>query len=108
MQQTEPNEDRNLAAAEQLVSPRAGEMELPLTDAAAGVVLEARRAIRDVLHGRDRRRLVAIVGPCSIHDPAAARDYAARPERVADATRSARGRHAHLLRSRARRWAGRG
>jgi 3-deoxy-7-phosphoheptulonate synthase len=60
---------------------------LPLTDTAAAVVLEARRAVRDVLHGRDRRRLVAIVGPCSIHDPQAALDYAARLTRVADATR---------------------
>jgi 3-deoxy-7-phosphoheptulonate synthase len=87
MQQTEQIEDRNLAAAEALVSPRAVKASAPLTDAAAGVVLGARRAIRDILHGRDRRRLVAIVGPCSIHDVDAARDYATRLKPVADATR---------------------
>jgi 3-deoxy-7-phosphoheptulonate synthase len=50
-------------------------------------VLATRRAIRDVLHGRDRRRLLVIVGPCSIHDPDAALDYAARLVRVAERTR---------------------
>ncbi len=87
MEHTEQIEDRNLLAAEPLISPRAVKTRLPLSDAAAAVVLEARHAIRDVLHGRDRRRLVAIVGPCSIHDPHAARDYAERLTRVADATR---------------------
>jgi 3-deoxy-7-phosphoheptulonate synthase len=87
MNDTEQIEDRNLAAVEPLVSPRAVKACRPLTATAAAVVLEARRAIRDVLHGRDRRRLVVIVGPCSIHDPEAAVDYAARLKRVADATR---------------------
>jgi len=87
MDHNEAIEDRHLTAVEPLVSPRAVKTRLPLTAAAASVVLEARHAIRDVLHGRDRRRLVAIVGPCSIHDPRAAFDYAARLKRVADATR---------------------
>jgi 3-deoxy-7-phosphoheptulonate synthase len=87
MDDSEQIEDRNLSAAEPLVSPRAVKGRLPLTEAAAAVVVHTRRAIRDVLHGRDRRRLVAIVGPCSIHDLTAARDYAVRLQRVADATR---------------------
>ena len=87
MEPTEQIEDRNLLAAEPLVSPRAVKTRLPPSDAAAAVVREARRAIRGVLHGRDRRRLVAIVGPCSLHDPRAARDYAERLKRVVDATR---------------------
>lgn len=87
MDHTDQIEDRNLASVAPLVSPRAVKELLPLSAAAAATVLEARRAIRDVLHGRDRRRLVVIVGPCSIHDLAAARDYAARLKRVADATR---------------------
>lgn len=45
--------------------------------AAAATVFEARQAIHRVLHGMSDR-LVVVVGPCSIHDPAAARDYAAR------------------------------
>src|SRR5215470_4336013 len=86
MHDEEQIEDRNLLATEALVSPLAVKQRRPLTDVARRVVLGARRAIRDVLHGRDSRRLVAIVGPCSIHDPQAAREYAERLKRVADAT----------------------
>ena len=53
------------------------EEELPMTDAASATVFEARKAIGDVLAGRDRR-LIVVVGPCSIHDPKAAREYAGR------------------------------
>jgi 3-deoxy-7-phosphoheptulonate synthase len=44
---------------------------------AAKTVFEARSAVHRILHGQDDRLLV-IVGPCSVHDPQAARDYAAR------------------------------
>jgi 3-deoxy-7-phosphoheptulonate synthase len=87
MEHIEPIEDRNLTAVELLVSPRAVKARAPLTAAAAAVVLATRRAIRDILHGRDPRRLLVIVGPCSIHDPEAALDYAARLARVAERTR---------------------
>jgi 3-deoxy-7-phosphoheptulonate synthase len=49
-------------------------------------VLAARDAVREALHGRDAR-LVAIVGPCSLHDPAAALDYARQLRPVADSVR---------------------
>jgi 3-deoxy-7-phosphoheptulonate synthase len=49
--------------------------EIPLTERAAEVVTRARAEVEAVIHGRDRRLLV-IVGPCSIHDPVAAADYA--------------------------------
>jgi 3-deoxy-7-phosphoheptulonate synthase len=51
--------------------------ELPLSERAASVVFEARQELQAVLHGEDPRPLV-IVGPCSIHDPKAAIDYAGR------------------------------
>mgnify|MGYP000724314426 FL=1 len=51
--------------------------ELPLTNEMSDLVLKSRQEIRDVLHGRDDR-LLAIVGPCSIHDPKAAHEYAER------------------------------
>ncbi|MCL4738085.1 MAG: 3-deoxy-7-phosphoheptulonate synthase [Burkholderiaceae bacterium] len=41
------------------------------------LVGETRKSVRDILHGKDDRLLV-VVGPCSIHDPAAAMDYARR------------------------------
>lgn len=42
------------------------------------LVSNTRRAIRNIMHGRNDDRLLVIVGPCSIHDPAAALDYARR------------------------------
>ena len=52
-------------------------------DEAAALVVETRDAIRRILHGRDRERLLIIVGPCSIHDTKAAIDYAERLEPLA-------------------------
>jgi 3-deoxy-7-phosphoheptulonate synthase len=60
-----------------LRSPDDVTLELPLSDRAADVVFRARQEIQALLEGRDPRKLV-IVGPCSIHDPKAALDYAAR------------------------------
>lgn len=72
--------------AQPLVAPRELIAALPPTPPAAATVTRARAAIRDVLHGRDRRRLLVVVGPCSIHDPDAALEYAQRLARVAAAT----------------------
>ncbi|MDE1161296.1 MAG: 3-deoxy-7-phosphoheptulonate synthase [Acidobacteriaceae bacterium] len=52
------------------------EEEMPVTEAASNTVFEARRQITEILNGTDDR-LVVVVGPCSIHDTAAAREYAA-------------------------------
>jgi len=51
------------------------EEELPTTDQASSTVFDARTQIGEILAGKDRRLLV-VVGPCSIHDPKAAREYA--------------------------------
>ena len=64
-----------------LLSPLDLKARLPLTPAAAQTVTAARAAIRGVLRGDDRRLLV-VIGPCSIHDPAAALDYAQRLARL--------------------------
>jgi 3-deoxy-7-phosphoheptulonate synthase len=56
--------------------------ELPLGTRRSDLVTQSRREIRDVLTGEDDRLLV-IVGPCSIHDPVAALDYAGRLAAVA-------------------------
>src|SRR5262245_60415708 len=79
-------EDRNLVDALPLVSPRLVKSRLPLTPEAAALVRSTRKAICDVLRGRDQR-LVVLVGPCSIHDADAAIEYARRLKTVADATR---------------------
>jgi 3-deoxy-7-phosphoheptulonate synthase len=65
----------HVVAAMPIPSPLAIKHELPITPRAAETVANARDAIRAILHGDDNRLLV-VVGPCSIHDPRAAVDYA--------------------------------
>lgn len=50
---------------------------LPANERASATVAGARRVMHDILHGQDDR-LIVVIGPCSIHDPAAAIDYAWR------------------------------
>ncbi|HTL67684.1 MAG TPA: 3-deoxy-7-phosphoheptulonate synthase [Lacunisphaera sp.] len=79
----QPTADLRIRTARPLLSPAILEEDLPLTESGAALVDDSRRAIGEILHGRDSR-LLAIVGPCSIHDPAAAREYAGRLKPVAD------------------------
>lgn len=79
----EPLEDRNVTAVTPLVSPRQVKTTLPVPPEAATRVRASRAAIRDILHGRDASRFVVVVGPCSIHDPEAAVEYASRLARTA-------------------------
>jgi 3-deoxy-7-phosphoheptulonate synthase len=69
--------DTRIVAYEPLLSPAALLDELPLGDAEAETVERTRAEVRAVLDGGDDRLLV-ITGPCSVHDPKAALDYAAR------------------------------
>src|SRR5260370_34722384 len=62
---------------EPLPTPDGLKGELPIAEAAAALVYRTRNEIRAILSGQDTRALV-IVGPCSIHDPAAALDYGER------------------------------
>lgn len=79
----QPTADLRIRTARPLLSPAILEEDLPLPEAGAALVDDSRRAISGIIHGRDPR-LLAIVGPCSIHDPAAARDYAGRLKAAAD------------------------
>ena len=69
--------DVRIRSTRPLISPAILEDELPLTESAATRVHEARRAVARVVTGQDDR-LLAIVGPCSVHDPVAALEYARR------------------------------
>ncbi len=84
-------DNRNIIEIGPLVSPREMKNRVPISVSAETVVRQTRQELRDILHGRDRHRLLVIVGPCSIHDPQAAYDFAESLKRVADATRD------HLL-----------
>jgi 3-deoxy-7-phosphoheptulonate synthase len=82
-----PVDDCRIREMSPLLSPRALRTQLPLPDAGRSFVESQRRAVRAVLRETDPKRLVAIVGPCSIHDPKAALEYADRLSRVAEVTR---------------------
>jgi 3-deoxy-7-phosphoheptulonate synthase len=71
--------------------PAPGELAArhPAPEPVRAGISRARRAVRDILHGADARRLLVVAGPCSVHDPEAALDYAVRLRGVADRTRDA-------------------
>lgn len=71
-----------VAALKKLVAPAQLCKELPLGDALTKKVLADRTTVRDIIHRKDNRLLV-VIGPCSIHDPKAALDYARRLAKVA-------------------------
>jgi 3-deoxy-7-phosphoheptulonate synthase len=74
--------DLRIRATKPLIAPAVLAEELPLTEAASERVVQARRVTRSILRGGDDRLLV-VVGPCSVHDPAAALEYAERLAPVA-------------------------
>lgn len=74
-------DDINVVAQERLPTPAEVKAKLPLTEAARQTVLRGRRTVEAILDGRDPRLLV-VVGPCSIHDLKAAREYAQRLKRL--------------------------
>jgi len=69
--------DLNIAAATPLIAPISLKRETPLSAEHTEEILESRRTVRRIIRGEDNR-LLAIVGPCSIHDREAALEYAAR------------------------------
>ncbi len=69
--------DLRIRSLEPLISPAELKGRYPLTEAAVDTVLEAREAIKRIISRQDGR-LLAVVGPCSIHDPRAALEYASQ------------------------------
>ncbi len=70
-------DDLRIMGIKEVIAPAALHDELTITDKASRCVFTARTAVQKILHGKDDR-LLAIVGPCSIHDPIAAHEYAER------------------------------
>jgi 3-deoxy-7-phosphoheptulonate synthase len=75
--------DTNIDSSRVLITPTQLKEQLPLTQAAIETVLRGRGAIQDILTGKDPRKFV-IVGPCSIHDPKAALEYAEKLKTLAN------------------------
>ena len=72
-----PTENLNVVGTHAIVTPRALSAQIPMTPRANATVVAGREAIRKILRGEDDR-LLTVVGPCSVHDVTAARDYAER------------------------------
>ncbi|BFM48357.1 3-deoxy-7-phosphoheptulonate synthase [Marinomonas sp. THO17] len=70
-------EDLNIASFHSLVTPVELKKELPISEAISNHVAESRDTIKNIMDGKDHR-LAIVIGPCSIHDPEAALDYAKR------------------------------
>ncbi len=75
--------DINVESHTLLPSPEEIRKLLPLSDQAVQTVAQGRQVIRNILDGKDKR-LFVVVGPCSIHDTAAALEYAGKLKKLAD------------------------
>ncbi|MDX1397702.1 MAG: 3-deoxy-7-phosphoheptulonate synthase, partial [Oceanospirillum sp.] len=73
----------NVVSQDVLITPEELKKEIPLTDPARASVVEGRETIQNILDGKDQR-LFVVVGPCSIHDVEAAKDYAKRLKALSD------------------------
>ena len=79
---TTTTDDLRIQKTNELISPEQLIGDIAVSSKAAQTVANARQSIHLILKGEDDRLLV-IIGPCSIHDPDAARDYAARLKQAA-------------------------
>ena len=80
---TTNTDDLRIQGTNQLLSPEQLISDVAASDVAAQTVAQARQTIHNILAGDDDR-LLLIVGPCSIHDPDAAREYAVKLKQAAD------------------------
>lgn len=76
-------QDLNILGTSSLISPEDLKQEFALTEAGAESVYQARETAKAILRGEDRR-VVAVIGPCSIHDRDAAIEYAQKLKPLAD------------------------
>jgi len=76
-------ENLNISSYTRLITPEELKRRLPITERAAASVIRGRGIIKDILDHKDQR-LFIVVGPCSIHDPAAALEYGRRLRALAE------------------------
>ncbi|HLQ23902.1 MAG TPA: 3-deoxy-7-phosphoheptulonate synthase, partial [Gemmatimonadales bacterium] len=79
----QPTRDLRIQRFRPLVPPAILLEELPLSEAGSVTVTRGRADVVRILGG-ENDRLVVVVGPCSVHDPAAGLDYAQRLRKLAD------------------------
>src|SRR5687768_15602318 len=83
MSSVPPLDNLNVSGMEDMPTPDRVKTDVPLPDGAATTVANGRAAIQRILD-REDPRLIVVVGPCSIHDPGAAVEYASRLVRLAE------------------------
>ncbi|WP_328798981.1 3-deoxy-7-phosphoheptulonate synthase [Kangiella shandongensis] len=76
-------ENINIQRLDLLATPESLKQDIPLSHNAANTVLSGRQTIKNILNGKDNR-LLAIVGPCSVHDISSAKEYAERLKALHD------------------------
>ncbi len=76
-------ENLNIHSEEEIIHPSQIKSEYPLTQKSVATVMNGQRTINNILDGKDSR-LFIVVGPCSIHDVKAAREYALKLKQLAD------------------------
>lgn len=76
-------ENVNIKVEQRILTPNELKRIYPLSEKMIQTVSQGQQTVKDILSGKDKRKLV-IVGPCSIHDVAAAKEYAVRLKRLAD------------------------
>lgn len=76
-------ENTNIRSLEVLITPEELKNDLPLSDAARASVIQGRETIRNILDRKDPR-LIVVVGPCSIHDVKAAKEYGNKLKKLAE------------------------
>jgi 3-deoxy-7-phosphoheptulonate synthase len=80
---TYQTDDLRIRELKELISPESLHQDIPVSDEASTTVYKARQAIHHILRDEDDRLLV-IIGPCSVHDPDAAREYAVKLKKLYD------------------------
>ncbi|MBI3188407.1 MAG: 3-deoxy-7-phosphoheptulonate synthase [Gammaproteobacteria bacterium] len=76
-------DDLRISGMQVVLAPEELHREYPISERASDTVYRTRQAIHEILHSEDDRLLV-IVGPCSIHDPKAGREYGSRLKGMID------------------------
>ncbi len=77
MAQQYPTDDLRIRGIQEVIPPCRLHEEFPISETAARTTWETRQQIHRIIHGEDDR-LMVVIGPCSIHNPDAALEYAGR------------------------------
>lgn len=81
-------DDTRITGMQEVIAPESLLEEIPITDSASQLIFNNRKEIADIIRGEDKRLLV-VIGPCSIHDPKAALEYAKKLAPYAEKYRDA-------------------